>query len=144
MKGRLLLVPILLSVVGCAVGGAADGGQGARTTATTSVVPPAVVRVGKTEACARVHATLDRLELPLQLLADGGTPVSWSEDFVDAAQTFHKVGREGPGTVASFAEGLGGDLDRLVTALDSGTTGAVPAIGDVVTNRIRNLKNACK
>ncbi|WP_159031103.1 hypothetical protein [Streptomyces acidiscabies] len=105
---------------------------------------PTVVRVmTKQEACAQVDAALDRLELPLQLLADGGTPVSWTDDYRDGAKTFHKVGVEGPGTVGYFAEGLGGDLDRLVAALNNEQTGAVKAIGDVVTNRIRNLKYAC-
>ncbi|MEU0411737.1 hypothetical protein ABZ307_28500 [Streptomyces griseorubiginosus] len=103
----------------------------------------AVARVSKNEACAQVDAALDRLEVPLQLLADGGTPVSWTDAFEDGAVTFHKVGRAGPGTVGYFAEGLGGDLDRLVAALNSEQTASAKAVGDVVTNRVRNLKNAC-
>ncbi|WP_405815584.1 hypothetical protein OG241_13685 [Streptomyces sp. NBC_01390] len=99
--------------------------------------------MSKEEACATVDAALGRLEVPLQLLADGGTPVSWVDDYRDGAKTFHKVGKEGPGTVGYFAEGLGGDLDRLVTALDGQQTAAAKAIGDVVTNRARNLKGAC-
>ncbi|MEU1554304.1 hypothetical protein ABZ517_16495 [Streptomyces scabiei] len=91
-----------------------------------------------------MDAALDRLDLPLDLLADGGTPVSWSDDFRKAAVTFHQVGREAPGTVAYFAEGLGGDLDRLVPALEHQQTATAKAIGEVVTNRVRNLKAACK
>ncbi|MFD7242787.1 hypothetical protein [Streptomyces massasporeus] len=91
-----------------------------------------------------MDAALQRLEVPLDLVADGDTPVSWVDDFWDGAKVFHRVGREGPGTVAYFADGLGGDLDRLVTAPDAQQAAAAKAIGEVVTNRVRNLTNACK
>ncbi|BBC37391.1 hypothetical protein SGFS_086850 [Streptomyces graminofaciens] len=45
---------------------------------------------------------------------------------------------------AYFAEGLGGDLDRLVLALKRHQTAAAKAIGEVVTARARNLKYACQ
>lgn len=54
------------------------------------------------------------------------------------------MGREGLGTVAYFAEGLGGDLDRLALALKRHQTAAAKAIGEVVTARARNLKYACQ
>ncbi|MFB7111715.1 hypothetical protein [Streptomyces sp. NPDC056291] len=107
------------------------------------MAPTTVVRVSQKEACARVDSALDRLRDPLQLLADGGTPVSWTDDFRQGASVFHQIGQAAPGTVGYFTEGLGGDLDRLVTALDARENGAVPAIGDVITNRVRNLKNTC-
>lgn len=139
---RLAASLILLLVVGCAGAHADRPVQEARTT-VSPVESPTVVRVSKTKACARVDATLDRMELPLQLLADGGTPVSFTDDYMSGAKTFHQIGKQAPGTVAYFAEGLGGDLDRLVTALDGQQTAAAKAIGDVVTNRVRNLKNSC-
>ncbi|WP_328839841.1 hypothetical protein [Streptomyces europaeiscabiei] len=60
------------------------------------------------------------------------------------AKAFHQMGREGLGTVAYFAEGLGGDLDRLALALKRHQTAAAKAIGEVVTARARNLKYACQ
>lgn len=145
MNGRLAVLPILLFAVSCTEVPADQPERGPRATVSHPVaVTETVARVSKEEACATVDAALDRLEVPLQLLADGGTPVSWTDDYRDGAETFHKVGKTGPGTVGSFAEGLGKDLDRLVTALDTEQTGAAKAIGDVVTNRVRNLKNACK
>ncbi|MFD6296851.1 hypothetical protein ACFWFU_18765 [Streptomyces sp. NPDC060235] len=54
------------------------------------------------------------------------------------------MGREAPGTVGYFAEGLASDLDRLVSVLEHQETAAVEAVGEIVTNRVRNLKNACR
>ncbi|MBA5222208.1 hypothetical protein H1X69_12355 [Streptomyces griseoaurantiacus] len=143
MNPCLFLLLILLLAAGCSVGEPGKPIAGGRTTASTPA-PEAVVRITQKAACARVDVLLDGLETPLELLADGTTPVSWSDDFRQAAPGFHQVGREGPGAVGYFAEGLGGDLDRLVPALEGRRTAEARAVGEVVTNRVRNLRNACK
>ncbi|MFJ8935344.1 hypothetical protein ACIRL0_06445 [Streptomyces sp. NPDC102365] len=144
MKGRLAALPlILLLAVGCDEGPAVELEQENRAT-VSAPVGETVARTTRAEACATVNAALERLETPLQLLAEGGTPVSWTDDYRDGAKTFHQVGKTGPGAVGSFSEGLGDDLDRLVVALDKQQTAAAKAIGDVVTNRVRTLKYTCK
>ncbi|MGC5565353.1 hypothetical protein ACPYPG_21295 [Streptomyces sp. FR-108] len=143
MKGRLAALPLfLLLAVGCDEGPAGELEQEPRVTVSESATET-VTRTTRTEACATVSAALGRLEVPLQLLAEGGTPVSWTDDYRDGAKTFHRVGKTGPGMVGSFSEGLGSDLDRLVVALDKEQTAAVKAIGNVVTNRVRTLKYTC-
>ncbi|MCX4232794.1 hypothetical protein [Streptomyces ortus] len=134
---------ILLFAVGCDEGPVSQPEQENRVTVSASATET-VTRTTRAEACATVNAALERLETPLQLLAEGGTPVSWTDDYRDGAKTFHRVGATGPGAVGSLSEGLGDDLDRLVVALDKEQTAAARAIGDVVTNRVRTLKYTCK
>ncbi|MFD6035714.1 hypothetical protein ACFWHF_14405 [Streptomyces griseoincarnatus] len=138
------LVPLVLVLaVGCVAVPPDRPAREARTT-VAPVAPTTVVRVSKKEACADVDAILGRMELPLQLLADGGTPVSFTDDYASGAKRFHQIGAQAPGAVAYLAEGLGGDLDRLVKALNTQQTGAAKAVGEVVTQRVVNLENACR
>ncbi len=102
------------------------------------------MRITREEACDRVGSGLERVREPLDLIADGGTPVSYSGDLRRAADVFTQIGQVGPDTVGYFAAGLGEDLNRLVAAMDDELTATAKAVGEVVTQRVVNLENACK
>lgn len=93
--------------------------------------------------CVGVSRILQGIEVPLQLIEDGGTPVTFSADLRRAGRELKGVAKASYEPVKSYASGLGGDLLTLTDALDTGRSGAAVATGDVVTNRVRNLRHAC-
>ncbi|MFE4651514.1 hypothetical protein [Streptomyces sp. NPDC056707] len=102
---------------------------------------PAVVATG--DPCTGISRVLQSIEVPLQLIADGGTPVTFVEDLQAAGRQLQGLSAASPEPVKSYASGLSGDLLALVAALDAKENGAAVQIGDVVTNRVRNLRHAC-
>jgi hypothetical protein len=106
----------------------------------TTLVP---VSPGGEGTCPRLINILQTIEVPLQLIADGGTPVSFTDDLRRAGRELQGATYTTSGAVKTFATGLGGDLMALTDALDAGENGAAVARGDVVTNRVRNLRHAC-
>lgn len=91
----------------------------------------------------RITSILQSIEVPLQLIAEGGTPVSFTDDLRRAGRELKGATYTTSGAVKTYATGLGGDLLTLTDALDAGENGAAVATGDVVTNRVRNLRHAC-
>jgi hypothetical protein len=112
--------------------------------ATHARPTPSASPVSTKASCAQARTALDGIRTPLDLLKQGGTPVSWTDDLRAAQARFAVLGAATNPPVGTFEAGLSEDLDRLTAALDAQETSTVHAVADVISGRINNLTYQCR